>query len=280
MINIQPYREGECWWCGKPANSKEHRHKKSDIKHIFGNRFESEPVLIRGNHKKTIQGPDSKLLKFEKVLCQNCNNSRSQPFDRSYDLFINYVLENYELILDKKNINLVNIVNSDTIGFKHNIFRYLTKIFCCRLATNNIIIEPKLVEFLNYAKPLDFMYFKFEVRPDIHAFLNRPEADVNDGNIYLSPLKYFLSKDNNQINLVYQFYNLQWLRIYTFYSEKMTEENYSGYNEYNNSNTILIEAKYSVNPDNLFDRRIDVKPKVQDENKWIEEYLNTNTFKN
>lgn len=279
MIKIQQYKEEICWWCGKQADSQEHRHKKSDVKHIFGNKFEGEPIIIRDNNQKEVQGPDSKLLKFEKVLCQDCNNNRSQPFDRAYDLFVRYVLNNYNEILDKRIIDFNDIVKTDTINFKYNVFRYFTKVFCCRLASNNISIKPELIEFLDYKKPINFMYFKFEVRPDIHTFLNRPETDEYEGNIYLSPLRYFPSTESNHINLVYQFYNLQWLRIYTFYSENMTEENYAGYNEYNDSNTIQIEARYSVNPEKLFDKRTDTKPKEQEENEWLKEYLDTNIFK-
>lgn len=279
MIKIQPYKEGRCWWCGKRANSQEHRHKKSDVKHIFGNKFEGEPVIIRDNYQKEVQGPDSKLLKFEKVLCQDCNNRRSQPFDRAYDLFVSYVLENYDEILDKRIIDLNDIVKTDAINFKHNIFRYLTKVFCCRLASNNITIGSELIEFLNYEKPINFLYFKFEVRPDIYAFLNRTGTDEYEGNIYLSPLSYFSSVEYDYLDLVYQFYNLQWLRIYTFYSEKMTEQNYAGYKEYNDSNTIQIEARYSVSPDKIFDKRTDTRLNEQEKNEWLEEYLDTNIFK-
>lgn len=279
MIKIQQYKQERCWWCEKQANSQEHRHKKSDVKYIFGKKFEGEPVIIRDNYQKEVQGPDSKLLKFNKVLCQDCNNSRSQPFDRAYDLFVRYVLENYNEILDRRIIDFNDIVKTDTVNFKHNVFRYFTKVFCCRLASNNISIVPELIEFLDYEKPIKFLYFKFEVRPDIYAFLNRPETDGYEGNIYLSPLRYFPSAESNHIDLVYQFYNLQWLRIYTFYSEKMTEEIYAGYKEFNDSSTIQIEARYSVTPDKLFDKRTDIRPKEQEENKWLEEYLNTNIFK-
>ncbi|HBS86252.1 MAG TPA: hypothetical protein DEA97_06835 [Bacteroidales bacterium] len=279
MIKIQPYDEEKCWWCGNKANSQEHRHKKSDVKHIFGNRFEGEPVVIRDNHQRNLQGPDSKLLKFKKVLCKDCNNRRSQPFDRAYDLFVEYVLKNYDKILINRIIDFSDLKQNDRIELKHNVFRYLTKVFCCRLASNNISIEPYLIEFLNHENQINFLYYKFEVRPDIYAFLKRPDADEYEGNIYLSPLRYIPSLESNKIKVVYQFYNLQWLRIYTFYSEKLIEDIYNGYREYNNSDSIPLEVRYSVKPDQLFDKKIETKSKEQESDNWLEEYLNINIFK-
>lgn len=278
VIKIQSYKEGICWWCGKLADSQEHRHKKSDVKHIFGNKFEGNPIIIRDNYQKEIQGPNSKLLKFDNVLCQVCNNKRSQPFDKAYVLFVNYVLKNYENILDKGIIDLNNIVKTNIINFKHNIFRYFTKFICCRLASNNISIDKKLLGFLNNQEPLNFLYFKFELRPDIYSFLNRDGVDEYEGNIYLSPLKYFLSEDQNNINLVYQFYNLQWFRIYTFYSETMTNENYAGFQKYNDSHLIPIESKYSIHPDKLFDQIYESGLKKKEDGEWLEEYLDYNIF--
>ena len=280
MIKRQSHNEESCWWCNGLADSQEHRHKKSDVKNIFGSGFESEPVIIKDHHQKSVQGPNSKLLKFPKVLCQDCNNSRSQPFDRAYDLFISYVLNNYHNILSKGLLDFNDIVQVDVENFKQNVFRYYTKAFCCRLAANNISIEPKLIDFLNGIEPLNFLYFKFEVRPDIYSFLTRPDSDANEGNIYLSPLRYFQSEENNKIDLVYQFYNLQWLRTYTFYSERMTEKIYAGYNEYNEANTVQLEAKYSVNPEKLFEVDSNIETRERDDDDWLKEYLNINIFKN
>lgn len=93
MIKInRPNKKPLCWWCGKPADSREHRHKKSDVKFIFGDKFEGEPVIIKDKSPTTVQGPNSSLLKFDTVLCQVCNNSRSQPFDRAYSRFVDYVI--------------------------------------------------------------------------------------------------------------------------------------------------------------------------------------------
>lgn len=278
MIKKQAYNKGKCWWCGKPANSQEHRHKKSDVKRIFGNKFENEPVIIRDSKHKDIQGPNSRFLKFPRVLCQDCNNSKSQPFDRAYDLFVGYILNNYKLVLERRKINLIDVFNSKDIKFKQDFLRYLTKSFCCRLASNNFTIEQQIIDFLDYKCSLDFIYFKFEIWPELFPFSYDPETNISGGSLYLSPLRYCQSDDGNRINLVWQFYNLQWLKIYTFYSDKMTEKNYPGYNEYNNSDTLQIEVKYSETSKKSLDYGINSKSKKQDEDAFLKEYLDTDIF--
>ena len=59
----------------------------------------------------------------------------------------------------------------------------------------------------------------------------------------------------------------------------MTEQNYAGYKEYNDSSTIQVEARYSVSPDRLFDKRTDTSPEKTKKNEWLEEYLDTSIFK-
>lgn len=80
--------EGNYRWCGDAASSREHKWKKSEIKALYGPAGSQHYSLLwigeDGNHRN-VQGPDSDLMKFEKSLCAKCNNSRSQPFDLSYD---------------------------------------------------------------------------------------------------------------------------------------------------------------------------------------------------
>lgn len=146
------YKENTCWWCSKYADSGEHRHKKTDVKRIFGKNFEGDPIMLRGDKQLLLQGPNSNHLKFKKFLCGNCNNSNSQPFDRAYDKFITYIESNYEKLLIQRVINFKDIFESDYIQNKNNLIRYYLKVFCCRLASNHIYIDPVLIDFLKRNK--------------------------------------------------------------------------------------------------------------------------------
>ncbi len=87
----------KCWICGKNAESREHKIKKSDIVSIYGKgayKNDNEIVLIKDNKERNIPSDNSKLVKYNKILCNYCNNTRTQPFDIAYSTFIDYINKN------------------------------------------------------------------------------------------------------------------------------------------------------------------------------------------
>jgi hypothetical protein len=97
-----------CWICSAPADSGEHRMKKSDMVRAYGKgpyRGGAAPVHVFDGVQTAIQGPRSNTLKYEPSLCHNCNTTRTQTFDRAYDQFISWVLTNEDVVLTKRFIN-------------------------------------------------------------------------------------------------------------------------------------------------------------------------------
>lgn len=143
---------GVCWWCGDAANSREHKWKKSEIKAMYGlASSESYPLLWiddRGN-SKYIQGPDSDALKFEKSLCQNCNNARSQTADRAYDRWIQYLGTNYDQIIESRAIDLRDAVGETGSESRLDLARYFAKHIGCRVAEKAGRVPASLIAFLN-----------------------------------------------------------------------------------------------------------------------------------
>lgn len=136
--------DGICWMCKERiADSGEHKDKKSDLKY-FMNTID-DPVIMKKNRKKWINGINSSSLKYEKVICQLCNNQRSKTIDNAYDLFS----KKYILTLNKK---LTNISFNDST-VKMDVFRYLAKNFCCRLVQNNVNLSQDLIDFVNGKLP-------------------------------------------------------------------------------------------------------------------------------
>jgi hypothetical protein len=84
-----------CWICNKIADSAEHRIKKSDLVSLHGSgsyKGENALFLVREGKQTPIQGPNSKVVKYRKNLCSTCNNSYTQPFDKAYECFVDYLL--------------------------------------------------------------------------------------------------------------------------------------------------------------------------------------------
>lgn len=84
---------GRCWWCEAEADSREHKWKRSDIVRIYGPGPYGGELLWGNEHgqSRILQGSRSSELKYKATLCQRCNNARSQPLDRAYDVWAGFV---------------------------------------------------------------------------------------------------------------------------------------------------------------------------------------------
>ncbi len=130
----------KCWLCGNEATTKEHLIKRSIVeKLMFNNPLEKSPLKIYKDRSiKIIQSSKSDHLKFQKNLCAKCNNETTQHYDRAYECFFDYLIENEQKIADKKIINLKKSIN------KENLFKYFMKSFCCMVDSTQHCAQTKL----------------------------------------------------------------------------------------------------------------------------------------
>jgi hypothetical protein len=167
-----------CWWCGSPADSREHIFKKTDIKRTYGKAFSDKnnlPLLISGStNTYKIQGPDAQPVKFKANLCQNCNNARSSSFDRAYVKFIEHISPLFQEILSTREINLKEIFGDSWKEETRNLIKYYIKHIGCRLANEKIPTPENLVRFLNDEEELKDVKLQFEVRP-----LNKAISEIS-----------------------------------------------------------------------------------------------------
>jgi hypothetical protein len=145
-----------CWWCGSPADSREHKFKRSDLVRAYGlPPYRGDRTLIRHSEGRATEasGPTSDIFKFERTLCQKCNNERSQPFDRSYDEFISFVSDRPGQILDQMAISLRSVYGSSWEEGRDNLVRYYIKHICCRIADledqYHAVVDESLIEYLD-----------------------------------------------------------------------------------------------------------------------------------
>jgi hypothetical protein len=139
-----------CWICGNPADSREHKFKRSDVAKA-GTSWarDDQPYYFDQNGSRRLQGPGSDRVKFEKVICHACNTTRSQPFDRAYDRFAEWVNQKGDALMTATDIDLAEIFG---IGFQietENLIRYFAKHLGCRIASDNYSMPPGLVALMN-----------------------------------------------------------------------------------------------------------------------------------
>ncbi len=103
--------------------------------------------------RQPIRGPNSKALKFGVSMCAQCNNARSQPFDRAYVLLMDWVADNEETILAERRVDLKRIYGRAWRDRAPDMARYFLKHACCQLADSlragSVLIGNDLLEYLD-----------------------------------------------------------------------------------------------------------------------------------
>jgi hypothetical protein len=156
---IQPVPEdvlhdygGMCWWCGGAADSREHRYKRTDVVQSFGKGpWRGSVVRVRSDSAfmDHIQGPGSDKLKFSKVLCARCNDTRSQPFDRAYDGFAEYLRSHETAIVESASLRLSDVYGSFWEQRAKEVTKFFLKNICCRLAEAMAPIPRRIIQYLD-----------------------------------------------------------------------------------------------------------------------------------
>jgi hypothetical protein len=158
-----------CWICKQVANSAEHRVKKSDLVSLYGSgsyKGEEAPVMIRDGKEFTIQGPSSKIVKYKKILCAKCNNDFSQPFDKAYESFVLYILQNEDLITKRRFIDFREVYGDEFNVAQRNLYKYFVKSFGCRLANDGYQIPEDIRALLPKNRFLTRLRITFAVHEE------------------------------------------------------------------------------------------------------------------
>lgn len=153
----------KCWWCGEPATTGEHKVKRSDLARMLNHSSGGPLVLAPPDERPAfMQGPNSKFAKFPKSMCAPCNNARSAPFDRAYDLFSSAVWSNPERFRARW-LDLQEIFGPDPLPKAADTARYFIKNFACRLAEAGMSVPQDFLDFLNddcpFASTMDMVLF-------------------------------------------------------------------------------------------------------------------------
>jgi hypothetical protein len=162
-----------CWICKQIADSAEHRIKKSDLVNLHGSgsyKGDNALVLIRGDQEIPIRGPNSKFVKYRKILCSKCNNSFSQPFDKSYEAFVLFLLENEDLLLKRRFIDFKEVYGEDFAIGQRNLYKYFAKSFGCRIANDGYPIPKDLTQLFFKERFRTNFRITFSVNEDALSF--------------------------------------------------------------------------------------------------------------
>lgn len=95
-----------------------------------------------------IRGPDAKIVKFGKTMCQSCNNSRSQQFDLAYDTFLEFIYADPWRFRKHPVIDWVQVYDRTGYDQRH-LARYLVKNFACRMVESQVMVPGEIIAYMD-----------------------------------------------------------------------------------------------------------------------------------
>ncbi len=145
-----------CWMCGAPADSREHRYKKSESKRLFPirkNKYkpyvaDELPLCISFDSGKvySIKGPEANTEKYPRLICKLCNNEKTQRMDIAYDKLSTWCWENPEVT----SINLNKMWGSDYQSELSYFYGYCIKILGCEILSSQCSLPADFPNPLNF----------------------------------------------------------------------------------------------------------------------------------
>ncbi|MFP3397163.1 hypothetical protein SB749_12545 [Brevibacterium sp. SIMBA_078] len=140
---------GSCWWCGGPADSREHKVKRSALKKLWT--AEGLDLIQDWNFetKHKLRSPGSNAAMFSRTFCHSCNGARSQPFDRAYDLYWDFINENVDALTSAMFIDLSEIYGEEWEARSQDLGRYAIKSLACRFAEHGVDPPRSWIDFLD-----------------------------------------------------------------------------------------------------------------------------------
>ena len=130
-----------CWICYSTENlSGEHKLKKTDLNRnpVMYPNF----IRLSTGVEKIVQGPNSKLLKFQNAICGKCNNQITQNADKNYDAFMG------ELANENESSPLSDQETNISLQHRTELARYFAKHLGCALDYQNFPIPRRLSRFV------------------------------------------------------------------------------------------------------------------------------------
>ena len=169
-----------CWICGAPANTGEHRTKKSDLKAVLGEPLPSAPFHFYQNGRwREIQSLNAKALKAPKSLCAFCNNTRTQPHDRAWEELSRLLRKQVPVSQSGSYIRVARTIQHDTARFLLHVHLFFVKQFGCAIIEGGLPIDTAAFarSILN-GRAHPHMYLRFGKAPTKSKIPSAGRTDI------------------------------------------------------------------------------------------------------
>lgn len=173
-----------CWWCGDLATTEEHRIKASTLRRVGraedGTTNPSNVFKMSSDYQRSLQtlkkGPQ---VRWRRNMCASCNNSRSQAFDRAYDVFEAFLVSHCDVMVAWTRVDWKDVYGKDWRTGSRNLARYFAKQLGCMLATYDLPVPDDIPRFLDGATRCPSVCFELAINPRVVTFMQAEGADAD-----------------------------------------------------------------------------------------------------
>jgi hypothetical protein len=193
---------GLCWWCGAPATTREHKYKRTDLDamgtdgQLMWGGDPERPYIVKSHRRDP-------AVRFVKSLCANCNNARSQPFDRAYDTYAQYVRDHLDSLWFEDGLGMRDIYGRHWRDRQRELACYFVKHFGCRLVEEGLTPPQQMADFLDGAPSMPNVHLAFMALEDRRALWELMTSDGFDGyGLFLGGLYTRAPRDKSRLQMV------------------------------------------------------------------------------
>jgi hypothetical protein len=134
----------KCWICGDSAPlTGEHRTKRSDLKAVFGEPSQKQPLFLHDVNRKNrrVGSLNAAILKTSAGLCGHCNNARTQPHDQAWQALSAALRVRLPTIGVGGSLRATTVFRYDTARQMFNVHLYFLKLFGGQIVDQGIAMD-------------------------------------------------------------------------------------------------------------------------------------------
>jgi hypothetical protein len=196
----------KCWICGREGKTGEHLVKASDIKSYFGHISQEQPIYchVKGN-SIPVGSTKSKRLKSKALICNDCNSSLTQPYDKAWEKLSAYLRTNWTALRKSGEVDPSTVFPGDNGRALLDVHLYFVKLFGLKIVESRVPIE--IAEFstcLQRRVSHSSVYISFESAPTVkhkHAAITPMEFLNRNGIPLFAAWSYII--DSIAVNVIY-----------------------------------------------------------------------------
>lgn len=134
----------KCWICGnEEATTREHRSKASDLRSLFGNPTQADPLYLHTDQRRNrkVGSLKADALKFTHRICLTCNSTTTQPHDYAWAEFSLALRSRRPVLAPGETLRFSQVFPYDTRRRMLNLHLYFVKLFGSQIVEGKMGID-------------------------------------------------------------------------------------------------------------------------------------------